>query len=63
MSGDINRVIDDRLTHIHAVVVPLARKRNEAERAPVLALWAAIVAERLGYPTPAALTLDRAVAG
>ena len=35
----------------------------QVNRAPVLTLWAAIVAERLGYPTPAALTLGRAVAG
>ena len=32
MSDDLRRVIDDRHTHIHTVVVPLARKRNEAER-------------------------------
>jgi hypothetical protein len=32
-------------------------------RAPVLTLWAAIVAERLGYDRDAALTLGRAVAG
>jgi len=32
-------------------------------RAPVLALWAAIVAERLGYSRDAALTLGKAVAG
>ena len=32
-------------------------------RAPVLTLWASIVAERLGYPTSAALTFGRAVAG
>ncbi|MHB1317525.1 MAG: hypothetical protein ACYCYF_02780 [Anaerolineae bacterium] len=32
-------------------------------RAPVLTLWAAIVAERLGYDHDAALTLGRAVAG
>ncbi len=32
-------------------------------RAPVLTLWASIVAERLGYPTATALTLGRAVAG
>jgi hypothetical protein len=32
-------------------------------RAPVLTLWAAIVAERLGHPTDTALTLGRAVAG
>lgn len=32
-------------------------------RAPVLALWAAVVAERLGYPRATALTLGKAVAG
>lgn len=32
-------------------------------RAPVLTLWAAVVAERLGYDGDAALTLGRAVAG
>jgi len=32
-------------------------------RAPVLTLWASIVAERMGYPAATALTLGRAVAG
>lgn len=32
-------------------------------RAPVLTLWAAVVAERLGYNKAAALTLGKAVAG
>ena len=32
-------------------------------RAPVLTLWAAIIAERLGHPADTALTLGRAVAG
>jgi hypothetical protein len=32
-------------------------------RAPVLTLWAAVVAERLGFERDAALTLARAVAG
>ena len=32
-------------------------------RAPVLTLWAAVVAERLGHPADTALTLGRAVAG
>lgn len=32
-------------------------------RAPVLTLWAAVVAERLGFDEAAALTLGRAVAG
>ena len=30
-------------------------------RAPVLTLWATVVAERLGYPTDTALTLGRDV--
>ena len=32
-------------------------------RAPVLTLWATVVAERLGHPPEPALTLDRFVAG
>jgi hypothetical protein len=32
-------------------------------RAPVLTLWATVVAERLGFERDAALTLGRAVAG
>src|SRR5664279_3706995 len=32
-------------------------------RAPVLTLWGAVVAERLGHPAETALTLGRAVAG
>ena len=32
-------------------------------RAPVMTLWAAVVAERLGYARDEALTLGRAVAG
>jgi hypothetical protein len=32
-------------------------------RAPVLTLWAAVVAERLGYDPEAALTLGKAIAG
>ena len=35
----------------------------QVNRAPVLTLWAAIVAERLGYDADAAITLGRAVAG
>ena len=35
----------------------------EVNRAPVLTLWAAVVAERLGYDRDAAITLGRAVAG
>jgi len=32
-------------------------------RAPVLTLWATVVAERLGYPPETAVTLGRFVAG
>jgi hypothetical protein len=35
----------------------------EVNRAPVLTLWGAVVAERLGYDRATALTLGRAVAG
>lgn len=35
----------------------------EINRAPVFTLWAAVVAERLGYDHDAALTLGKAVAG
>lgn len=35
----------------------------EVNRAPVLTLWAAVVAERLGYSADAALTLGKSVAG
>lgn len=37
--------------------------RITINRAPVLTLWAAVVAERLGYDRDEALTLGRAVAG
>ena len=35
----------------------------KVNRAPVLTLWAAVVAERLGHDADAAITLGRAVAG
>ena len=35
----------------------------EINRAPVMTLWAAVVAERLGYDEQAALTLGKSVAG
>lgn len=38
-------------------------KKIEINRAPVLTLWAAVVAERLGYDHEEALTLAKAVAG
>ena len=39
------------------------KKKIKINRAPVLTLWAAVVAERLGHDREAALTLGRAVAG
>jgi hypothetical protein len=40
-----------------------AEERIPVNRAPVLTLWAAVVAERLGHDRDAAITLGRAVAG
>ncbi len=41
----------------------MANKKIKINRAPVLTLWATVVAERLGYDQKTALTLGRAVAG
>ncbi len=41
----------------------MATEKVTSNRAPVLTLWAAVVAERLGYDHDAALTLGKAVAG
>ncbi len=41
----------------------MTAKKVKINRAPVLTLWAAIVAEQLGYDHDAALTLGKAVAG
>jgi len=41
----------------------MAKGKVEINRAPVLTLWAAVVAEQLGYDHEAALTLGKAVAG
>jgi|SRR5579859_183820 len=41
----------------------MAAKSIKINRAPVLTLWATIVAERQGHPPETALTLGRAVAG
>jgi hypothetical protein len=41
----------------------MASKKIKINRAPVLTLWAAVVAERLGYNKDTALTLGKAVAG
>jgi hypothetical protein len=41
----------------------MTNKKIKINRAPVLTLWAAVVAERLGYGKDTALTLGKAVAG
>jgi hypothetical protein len=41
----------------------MANKKIKINRAPVLTLWAAVVAERFGYDKETALTLGKAVAG
>ncbi len=41
----------------------MVKKKIKINRAPVLTLWAVIVAERLGYNKKEALTLGKAVAG
>ena len=41
----------------------MANQKFKINRAPVLTLWATVVAERLGYDTETALTLGKAVAG
>ena len=41
----------------------MANKKIKINRAPVMTLWAAVVAERLGYDEDTALTLGKAVAG
>ncbi|GAV35678.1 hypothetical protein ROTAS13_03356 [Roseomonas sp. TAS13] len=43
--------------------MPETKDGIRVNRAPVLTLWAAVVAERLGYDRDAAITLGRAVAG
>ena len=41
----------------------MAKRKVKINRAPVLTLWATLVAERLGYDRDAALTLGKSVAG
>jgi hypothetical protein len=41
----------------------MSNKKIKINRAPVLTLWAAIVAERMGYKKDEALTFGKAVAG
>jgi hypothetical protein len=44
-------------------VTRMSEHKITVNRAPVLTLWAAVVAERLGFEWPEALTLGKAVAG
>ena len=44
-------------------MVEVAGRIGRINRTPVLTLWAAVVAERLGFDQPTALTLGQAVAG
>jgi hypothetical protein len=56
----------DRLILVDHSTASLMKERAsiiEVNRAPVMTLWVAIVAERIGYDEDAALTLGRAVAG
>ena len=41
----------------------MTKKKVKINRAPVLTLWAAVVAERFGFDREAALTLGKSVAG
>ena len=41
----------------------MPNKKIKINRAPVLTLWAAVVAERMGYKKDEALTFGKAVAG
>jgi hypothetical protein len=41
----------------------MSKEKIKINRAPVLTLWATVVAERLGYDKETALTLGKAVAG
>jgi hypothetical protein len=45
------------------MTMPEKARTIKVNRAPVLTLWAAVVAERLGFDRDEALTLGRAVAG
>jgi hypothetical protein len=52
-----------RLRDHEPLAVAVRERLGGIGLAPVLTLWATIVAERLGHPTDTALTLGRAVAG
>jgi hypothetical protein len=48
---------------IRSPPIPAAPPPIRVNRAPVLTLWATVVAERLGNPPETALSLGRSVAG
>jgi hypothetical protein len=58
----VTRLVDDRQA-FRGEGRPLASKTLSINRAPVLTLWAAVVAVRPGFGRDEALTLGRAVAG
>ena len=65
--GDLSARAAGTAEHSIRPEVPNMAKRSDefvlVNRAPVMTLWAAVVAERLGHDRDAALTLGRAVAG
>jgi hypothetical protein len=63
MAGAARRFGTGELGLFSGGVRQMARKTVNINRAPVLTLWATVVAERLGYDHEAALTLGKAVAG
>lgn len=58
--GALVGVIRRRLKYRRQII---GDKVPSINRAPVLTLWAAVVAQRLGFKEPEALTLGKAVAG
>src|SRR5512147_3093203 len=52
-----------KITRAFPTALPHRHMHIQINRAPVLTLWAAVVAERLGFDWQEALTLGRAVAG
>src|SRR4026208_866293 len=57
----INNIASPSLSN--SGVNQMTKKKIKMNRAPVLTLWATIVAERLGYKKDEALTFGKAVAG
>jgi len=50
-------------TSIHGMEYKMPKKKIKINRAPVLTLWATVVAERLGHDQNESLTFGKAVAG